>query len=102
MWFFSQGLYYMKRESEFNILQALGAKVKEIRQIYVQGGLIMAGLSLVVSTVLSFLGSYALFYVYNVIMPYFTHENVRYAFFRIYPLQKLLQESLHPPERRCR
>ncbi|MBE6708998.1 MAG: FtsX-like permease family protein [Ruminococcaceae bacterium] len=81
MWFFSQGLYYMKRESEFNILQALGAKVKEIRQIYVQGGLIMAGLSLVVSTVLSFLGSYALFYVYNVIMPYFTHENVRYAFY---------------------
>ncbi len=81
MWFFSQGLYYMKRESEFNILQALGAKVKEIRQIYLQGGLIMAALSLIVSFILSFLGSYALFYVYNVIMPYFTGENVRYAFY---------------------
>ena len=81
MWFFSQGLYYMKRESEFNILQALGAKVSEIRSIYVQGGLIMAGLSLVVSFVLSFIGSYSLFYVYNVIMPTFSGENVRYAFY---------------------
>lgn len=81
MWFFSQSLYYLKRESEFNILQALGAMVKEIRQIYVQGGLIMAGLSLIVSFILSFLGSYALFYVYNVMMPYFTGENVRYAFY---------------------
>lgn len=81
MWFFSQGLYYLKRESEFNILQALGAMVKEIRQIYIQGGLIMSGLSLIVSFVLSFLGSYALFYVYNVLMPYFTSENVRYAFY---------------------
>ncbi len=81
MWFFSQGLYYMKRESEFNILQALGAMVKEIRQIYVQGGLIMSGLSLIVSFILSFLGSYALFYVYNVLMPYFTSENVRYSFY---------------------
>ncbi|MBQ7828052.1 MAG: ABC transporter permease, partial [Clostridia bacterium] len=81
MWFFSQGMYYLKRESEFNILQALGAMVKEIRQIYVQGGLIMSGLSLIVSFVLSFLGSYALFYVYNVLMPYFTSENVRYSFY---------------------
>ena len=81
MWFFSQGLYYMKRESEFNILQALGAMVKEIRQIYIQGGLIMSGLSLVVSIALSFLGSYALFYVYNVAMPYFSGENVRYTFY---------------------
>lgn len=81
MWFFSQGLYYLKRESEFNILQALGAMVKEIRQIYVQGGLIMSALSLIVSFILSFLGSYALFYVYNVMMPYFTSENVRYSFY---------------------
>lgn len=81
MWFFSQGMYYLKRESEFNILQALGAMVKEIRQIYIQGGLIMSGLSLIVSFVLSFLGSYALFYVYNVLMPYFTSENVRYSFY---------------------
>ena len=60
---------------------ALGAKVREIRQIYIQGGLIMAALSLIVSMILSFLGSYLLFYAYNVVMPYFNSENVRYAFY---------------------
>ena len=105
MWFFSQTLYYLKRESEFNILQALGARVRDIRNIYVQGGLQMAGLSLIVSVALSFLGSYILFYVYNVIIPnFFTPQGavaVRYTFYMPWyailtsALQELLQEPLH-------
>lgn len=83
MWFFSQSLYYFKREQEFNILQALGARVRDIRNIYIQGGLQMAALSLVVSVALSYLGSYILFYVFNVIVPKFSIENVhvRYTFY---------------------
>ncbi len=81
VWFFSQTLYYAKREKEFNILQSIGAIAKEIRQIYLQGGLCMASMSLIVSIVLSYIGSYILFYVYNVMMPYFTAENVRYVFY---------------------
>ena len=81
IWFFSQILYYSKREKEFNILQSIGAVAKEIRQIYLQGGLCMAVMSLIVSIVLSYAGSYILFYVYNVMMPYFTKENVRYVFY---------------------
>ena len=84
MWFFSQSLYYLKREQEFNILQAFGARVKDIRNIYLQGGLQMAGLSLVVSVALSYLGSYILFYMYNVIIPnYFstTGTHIRYTFY---------------------
>ena len=81
VWFFSQTLYYNKREKEFNILQSIGAVMKEIRQIYLQGGICMASMSLVVSIVLSYIGSYILFYVYNVLMPYFTGENVRYVFY---------------------
>ena len=81
VWFFSQTLYYLKREKEFNILQSIGAVFKEIRQIYLQGGMCMAAMSLVVSIVLSYLGSYILFYIYNVIMPYFSGENVRYVFY---------------------
>jgi hypothetical protein len=81
VWFFSQALYYGKREKEFNILQSLGAVAKEIRQIYLQGGLSMAILSLIFSIILSYAGSYILFYIYNVMMPYFTHENVRYVFY---------------------
>lgn len=81
IWFFSQTLYYSKREKEFNILQSIGAVAKEIKQIYLQGGLCMAIMSLFVSIILSYAGSYLLFYVYNVVMPYFTNENVRYVFY---------------------
>lgn len=81
VWFFSQSLYYKKREKEFNILQSVGAIGSEIRSIYIQGGLSMATLSLIVSIALSYLGSYALFYLYNVVMPNFTGENIRYVFY---------------------
>lgn len=81
VWFFSQTLYYLKREPEFNILQGLGAVVKEIKAIYVEGGVMLAVLSFVFCVALSLIGSYAMFYVYNVLTPYFTHEYVRYAFY---------------------
>jgi len=81
VWFFSQTLYYYKREREFNILQSLGAPRKSIRSIYLQGGLIMAALSLGVALLLSYAGSYAMFYMYNVVIPYFTNEHVRYPFY---------------------
>ena len=41
----------------------------------------MATLSLVFSIILSYLGSYILFFIYNVIVPNITHENVRYVFY---------------------
>ena len=81
VWFFTQTLYYFKREKEFNILQSMGALVKDIRQIYLQGGVVMAILSLIVAIILSYLGSYILFYVFNVLAPHFTRENVRFAFY---------------------
>lgn len=86
MWFFSQTLYYYKREQEFNILQAFGARVKDIRNIYLQGGLQMAALSLVVSFALSYLGSLILYFVWNVVIPAFktgdsASAHVRYAFY---------------------
>ncbi len=81
VWFFSQTLYYKKREREFNILQSIGAVSGEIKKIYLQGGLCMGVMSLLVSLALSYLGSYILYYCFNVVMPYFTHENVRYVFY---------------------
>ena len=41
----------------------------------------MAVLSLIVAIALSYLSSYGLFYVFNVIMPYFEKEYVRYEFY---------------------
>jgi len=81
IWFFSQTLYYAKRGQEFTILISIGAIMKEIKKLFIQGGLCMATLSLIISIALSYLGSYAMFYVYNVIVPFFTGENVRYTFY---------------------
>ena len=81
VWFFSQTLYYSKREKEFNILQALGAISSEIREICLQGGLTMAFLSLVVSIALSFIGSYILYLFVNVILPIFSGDSVRFSFY---------------------
>ena len=81
IWFFSQTLYYFKREKEFNIIQSMGANGSDIRKIYLIGGLSMAVLSLIVSIVLSYLGSYLMFYAYNVVVPQFSGEYVRYTFY---------------------
>ena len=81
IWFFSQTLYYFKREKEFNIIQSMGANGSDIRIIYLLGGLSMAVMSLIVSILLSYLGSYLMFYAYNVIVPNFTNEYVRYTFY---------------------
>lgn len=80
MWFFSQTLYYMKREKEFNIIQSMGAKESDIRKIYLLGGLSMAVMSLVVSIALSYIASYIMFYAYNVWIPMIDGEYVRYSF----------------------
>ena len=81
IWFFSQTNYYLKREKEFNIIQSMGATESDVRTIYLLGGLSMAIMSFVVSIALSYICSYAMFYVFNVIVPNFTFEYVRYTFY---------------------
>ncbi len=81
IWFFSQTNYYFKREKEFNIIQSMGATESDVRTIYLLGGLSMAVMSFVVSILLSYIASYAMFYVYNVVVPNFTFEYVRYTFY---------------------
>ncbi len=81
IWFFSQTNYYFKREKEFNIIQSMGATESDVRTIYLLGGLSMAIMSFVVSILLSYIASYAMFYVYNVVVPNFTFEYVRYTFY---------------------
>ncbi len=82
VWFFSQSLYYTKREKEFNILQSLGAVKSEIKSIYLRGGLFMAALSLVVSILLSYAGSYLVFLCCNVLIPKFYNiQDIRYTFY---------------------
>ena len=81
IWFFSQILFYFKREKEFDIIQSMGATEANVRTIYLLGGLGMAIMSFIFSIILSFVASYAMFYVVNVVLPNFTFEYVRYVFY---------------------
>lgn len=81
IWFFSQILFYFKREKEFDIIQSMGATEANVRTIYLLGGLSMAVMSFVFSIILSYVASYAMFYVVNVVLPNFTFEYVRYVFY---------------------
>ncbi len=81
IWFFSQILFYFKREKEFNIIQSMGANGSDIRKIYLLGGISMSILSFVVSILLSYVASYLMFYAFNVVIPNFTGEYIRYTFY---------------------
>ena len=81
LWFFNQILYYKKRESEFNIIQSMGAKKSDIRVIYLLGGIIIAVLSLIFSILLSYLAAYIVYYFVNVILPDINKETIRFNFY---------------------
>lgn len=51
-WFFSQTMFYKKREKEMELLRAMGAIESEMRGMFVRDGLIYAGLGALFTTVL--------------------------------------------------
>ena len=55
-WFFSQTMFYKKREKEMELLRAMGAIESEIRGMFVRDGLIYAGLGALFTTVLGGVG----------------------------------------------
>lgn len=82
VWFFSQTLYYLKRETEFNILQSFGVIRAEVKSIYLIGGVCTAILSLIISILLSYAGSYIVFLFCNVLIPRFYNiQDIRFAFY---------------------
>ena len=81
IWFFSQTLYYFKRENEFTILQSIGALGTEIRRLYIVGGVCMGILAFVFCLGLGYSLSYLLFRFVNVTLPQWTQSYIRYAFY---------------------
>ncbi len=81
IWFFSQTLYYVKRENEFTILQSIGALGSDIRRLYVAGGIFMSVLSFIFCIGLGYLMSFGLFRFVNVLLPQWTQSYIRYEFY---------------------
>lgn len=60
IWAFSQIMFYKKREKEVYVLRALGAFEKDILELHVRGGFVLAIASLVLTTVVSFAACYGM------------------------------------------
>ena len=80
IWFFSQALYYIKRENEFTILESLGARGSDIRKLYIFGGIFMGTLAFLFCIILGYALSYGLYLILNIEVPYWTQTWVRFAF----------------------
>ncbi len=91
IWFFSQILYYKKREQEFSVLRMIFAVKNEITKLYIQGGLLLSVVSAAISVPICFAGMYAFIWIYNYLIPTWTRSSVtRVAEFSVSPMWFLI------------
>ena len=81
MWFFTQILYYQKRENEFKVLQAFGAITSEIKKIHINDGIFDSVAGTIICMLMNFGGIYAIYKFVNVVMPKFGSADIRYSFY---------------------
>jgi hypothetical protein len=80
VWFFSQVLFSLKREGEFNVLLALGGLMSELRRQIVYDGLISTVTSGIMLFAMMFISSYAVCFTGNWLVVFLTKLPVRYLF----------------------
>ena len=82
VWFFSQLLFYFKREKEINILRMFGATDKQVRGLYSFAGLIMSACASVVTVLLGYLASFGLYKLFNnILVKYGFVSGTEYEFY---------------------
>ncbi|MCI8589961.1 MAG: FtsX-like permease family protein [Clostridiales bacterium] len=83
VWMFSQILFYMKREEEFFLLEAMGVTQRDLRKMVLWEALLVTGVTLVLYSLLSFFVIYIVFRLANAlfIYPGFSFQLPCFAFF---------------------
>lgn len=69
VWFFSQLLFYRRREGEFYMLGAMGGFDREIRSLHVVAGAVLSGVAFVVTLGMSYAFNYVLYIAMSRILP---------------------------------
>ncbi|MDD4772925.1 MAG: hypothetical protein PHZ09_04900 [Eubacteriales bacterium] len=67
IWFFSQVIFYLKRENEFYVIEMFGAIREEVRRIYITDGIFCAAAASVVYILFSLIGSWSLYGLMNIL-----------------------------------
>ena len=73
-WFFSQIMFFGKRQGEFEILRAMGATEKEIKQIFRKDGIVLSLVGVVATVLFSFIG---MFVIYKLNMSFVARFDVQ-------------------------
>ncbi len=81
VWFFSQLMYYRKRNTEYNILLALGAPEHSFGKLHRIAGGVLSGVAFLITAILSYLCNFVVHLLLNTLLPKFgLIENVAYPF----------------------
>lgn len=81
IWFFSQVIFYLKRENEFYVIEMLGALRSDVRRIYIIDGIFAAGASSIIYIFFSFAGTGGMYKLMNTVITRFSQDfSVRYMF----------------------
>ncbi|NLE12827.1 MAG: hypothetical protein GX628_04010 [Clostridiales bacterium] len=80
IWLFSQVIFYLKREKEFNIITNFGGILAEVRQIFMMDGLFVGSSGVLLAILLNFGGCYGIYKFFNVVVPKFTGTSIRLDF----------------------
>ncbi len=83
VWLFSQVLFYLKREKEIGLLSMFGASERQLKSVYTFAGLVMAGLAIVLTLLLSVAASYAFYKLLASILPSIGFKSFEAADFSI-------------------
>ena len=82
IWFFSQLLFYFKREKEMNIIRMFGAVERDIKRLYGFAGLILSGISIVFTVVLGYISIYGIYKLCNnILIKYGLVSGTKYEFY---------------------
>ena len=79
-WFFSQIMFYGKREDEFTLLRALGATEREIKRIFKKDGFVFAAIGAIATFIFGVVGVYVIHRLNMLYVAFF--DNAAITLFR--------------------
>ncbi|MHB1153374.1 MAG: ABC transporter permease [Eubacteriales bacterium] len=81
IWFFSQVIFYLKRENELYVLEMLGALRSDIKRIYIIDGIFTGVASSIIYILFSITGTGGMYKLMNVVITRFSQDfSVHYMF----------------------
>ena len=90
VWIFSQVMFYKKRESEYKLLHAMGATMKEIGGIHLVSGCLIFIISFIANFALSRILCYVIYRIFTSVLPHLGVMGMSVSFNSFVPVSVVL------------